>query len=222
MTDLIDSRTAQTTDAAQHPTPSRPTIGDPGSWAILAFSTTSLMLGLYNGDFVNAAGSSLVIPVALFFGGGVQILVAVLEVIRGNTFGAAVFGCFGPFWVIYGLIETTYANKVVAAATAAKTDPAEAVASALTVFLAMFTILAFIFFIASLRTDAVLVTVLALLVVALILLMIGIHGANENLVHASGYVTVVFAALGLYRGAADIIADTFGRPVLPVFRLRQY
>jgi succinate-acetate transporter protein len=204
---------------ATKPSPTPLTMADPGSWAILAFSTTSFMLGLYNAGVVNPAGARLVIPVALIFGGGVQVLVALLELIRGNLFAATVFGSFGPFWIIYGLIENTYAGKVVAAAAKAKSDPEKAVASGVTVFLAVFTVLTVIFLIGSLKKDIVLVSVLGLLVIALLALMLGVHGGHPGLVHTSGVLTCALAVLGWYRGAADVLADAYKRPVLPIGHL---
>src|SRR6266702_4759343 len=44
-------------------------IGDPGSWAILAFSATSLLLGLFNSSAIDANGSAVIIPVAFVLGG---------------------------------------------------------------------------------------------------------------------------------------------------------
>ncbi len=113
-------------------------LGDPGAWAVLAFSTTSFMLGLYNAGWVNPLGVTLVIPVAFIFGGVVQLIVAILEVFRGNVFGTAVFGTYGPFWIIYGLIENSFAGKVGAAA--GKAAAAGAISSGVTVFLAMFAV----------------------------------------------------------------------------------
>jgi len=195
-------------------------IADPGPLGVLAFSTTSFMLGLYNAGLVNPAGAALVIPVALIFGGGIQIIAAIFQLLRGNVFGAAVFGSFGPFWIIYALISNTYAGKVASAATAAKTDVAAAEASAVTIFLAMFTVLAVIFTIAALRTDAVLVTVLALVTAALVLLALGhTGGGHESLIHASGWITLVFGVLGWYHGASHLIEFTFKRSVLPLFPL---
>ncbi len=66
------------------------------------------MLRIYNANLIDARGAVIVIPVALFFGGLMQIIVAVLEVFRGNVFGAAVLGTYGPFWVIYGVLLTLY------------------------------------------------------------------------------------------------------------------
>jgi succinate-acetate transporter protein len=199
---------------APRPPATRVPPADPGAWAVLAFATTSFMLGLYNAGWVNPLGVALVIPVAFIFGGAVQLIVAVLEVFRGNVFGAAVFGTFGPFWIIYGLIENSFAAKVAAAA--GKAAAAGAVASGVTVFLAVFAVLTFFFLIASLRTDAVLVAVIGLLLVALVLLALGVHSGSTGLVHTSGYLTLLFALLGWYHGAADVICFTFGRRLLPV------
>ena len=189
-------------------------LADPGAWAVLSFASTAFMLGLYNAGVVNPLGVTLVIPMAFFFAGAVQFIVAVLEVFRGNVFGAVVFGSYGPLWVIYGLIQNSYVGKVAAAA--GKTGAAGAVSSGLTVFLVMFAVLTFIFLIASLRTDVVLVAILLLLLVSLIVLAIGVHNDTTGLVHAAGWITLVLAALCWYHGAADVIGFTFGRTLLPV------
>jgi len=93
----------------------RTQMADPAAWAVTAFATTSFMLGIYQTGILNAAGTPIVLPAAFFFGGVVQIIVAVLEVSRGNLFGAAVFGNYGPLWVMFGAFETLYAASVPAA-----------------------------------------------------------------------------------------------------------
>lgn len=219
-TTLLEPAHTSTAQAAAAAPVWNSSIADPGPLGILAFSTTSFMLGLYNAGIVDPAGAALVVPVALIFGGFIQIIAAIVQLMRGNVFGAAVFGSFGPFWVIYALISNTYAGKVDAAATAAGTDPAAAEASAVTVFLAMFTVLAVIFLIAALRTDAVLVAVLALVVAALVLLAFGhTGGGHESLIHAAGWTTMALGVLGWYHGASHVIEFTFKRSVLPLFPL---
>ncbi|HTX83268.1 MAG TPA: acetate uptake transporter [Streptosporangiaceae bacterium] len=189
----------------------RPGMADPGAWAVTAFATTSFMLGMYNAHLINAGGAAIVIPVALFFGGLIQIIVGVLEVMRGNVFGAVVFGTYGPFWVIYGVLLTIYASAI----------PASAIDSALALFLAMFAVITFYFVIASLRTDMVLVGVFALIFIGLVLLAIGAGAANVDLTKAGGWVTLAFAVLAWYHAAGDVIGYTFGRQVLPVGSLRR-
>jgi uncharacterized protein len=190
---------------------SRPAMADPGAWAVTAFATTSFMLGMYNTHLLNPAGAAIVIPVALFFGGLIQIIVGVLEVMRGNVFGAVVFGTYGPFWVIYGVLLTLYASQI----------PASDTSSAIALFLAMFAVITFYFVIASLRTDLVLVAVFALIFIGLVLLAIGAGAANTDLTKAGGWVTLAFAVLAWYHAAGDVIGYTFGRTVLPVWPLRK-
>jgi len=186
-------------------------LADPGAWAVTAFATTSFMLGMYNAHLLNAGGAAIVIPVALFFGGLVQIIVAVLEVFRGNLFGAVVFGTYGPFWVIYGVLLTLYISSI----------SSSAVSSALALFLAMFAVLTFYFFVASLRTDMVLAAIFALIFIGLVLLAIGAGTGTVAFTEAGGWVTLAFAVLAWYHAAGDVIAATFGRAVLPVGSLRR-
>lgn len=202
---------SQASEPTVQPKASGPSIADPGALAVTAFATTSFMLGMYNAHLINAGGAAIVIPVAFFFGGMIQIIVAVLEVIRGNVFGATVFGTYGPFWVIYGFIAQHYAGVLTPSA----------VPSALALFLAMFAVLTFYFFIASLKTDAVLAVVFALIFIALVLLAIGNGGGNESLVKLGGWVTLIFAVLAWYHAAGDVIAATFGRTVLPMGKIKK-
>jgi uncharacterized protein len=194
------------------PSTSAPAAGmaDPGAWAVTAFATTSFMLGMYNAHLINLGGAPIVIPVALFFGGLIQIMVGVLEVMRGNVFGAVVFGTYGPFWVIYGVLLTLYAGQI----------SAGAVGSAVALFLAMFAVITFYFVVASLRTDMVLVAVFALIFIGLVLLSIGSGTGNVSFTEAGGWVTLIFAVLAWYHAAGDVIGYTFGRRVLPVWSLR--
>lgn len=192
-----------------HVSAARPAMADPGAWAVTAFATTSFMLGMYNSGLLNAAGAPIVIPAAFFFGGLIQIIVAIMEISRGNLFGAVVFGSYGPFWVIYAAIVSLYATSI----------PAAQLNSAVTLFLAMWAVLSFIFFIASFRTDAVLVVIIGLIFVGLVLLAIGAGAGQSNLTKAGGWVTLAFAVLAWYHAAGDIIAATFGHKVLPVWPL---
>ena len=87
-------------------------MANPAPWAVTAFATTSFMLGMYQTHILNNAGILIVLPAAFFFGGLVQIIVAIMEFSRGNMFGGAVFGTYGPFWVMFGAFETLYAASV--------------------------------------------------------------------------------------------------------------
>lgn len=38
------------------------------------------------------------LPLALFYGGIVQLIAGVLEIVAGNTFGAVAFASYGECW----------------------------------------------------------------------------------------------------------------------------
>jgi succinate-acetate transporter protein len=179
---------------------------DPGHWAVFAFATTSFMLGFVNSNFIASSAVGIVLPVSLLFGGLVQLMVAVLEVIRGNIFGACVFGTYGPFWIIYGLYVPFFSGSVA---------PASA-GTSVALFLAMFAVMTFFFVIASFRTDWVLVAVFILIDVALILLAIGAGTSTSSITHIGGYVTIAFAVIAWYHALSGLVAGTFGRSFLPV------
>lgn len=195
----------QAEPAQQVPPPTRTGMANPAPWAVTAFATTSFMLGMFQTGLLNNAGVLIVLPAAFFFGGLVQIIVAIMEFSRGNLFAGAVFGTYGPFWVIFGAFETLYASSV----------PAAQLSSATSLFLAVFAVVTFYLAIASLRTDLVLTVIIWLIFVGLVLLSIGAGASSSGLTKAGGWVVLVFAVLAWYHAAGDIIESTFGRKILP-------
>jgi succinate-acetate transporter protein len=184
-------------------------LADPGALAVTAFSTSSFMLGLYLSKTVGAESLPVLFPVAFFFGGFIQLVVSMFEVVRGNVFGAAVFGTFGTFWVVLAAINTWFASMI---------KPASAADTGVAVFLLMYAIVSVYFLIAALKTDVVLVMIFLLLVPSLALVSWGYAHGNPTggAVQVGGWFVMVFAVLGWYHAAADVTAHTFGRQLLPV------
>ena len=191
--------------AQQVPPPAKGGMANPAPWAVTAFATTSFMIGMYQTHLLNNAGIAIVLPAAFFFGGLVQIIVAIMEFTRGNLFAGAVFGTYGPFWVILGAFNTLYAAGV----------PPVQLNDATSLFLAVFAVISFYLAIASLRTDLVLTVIIWLIFVGLVLLSIGAGASSSGITKAGGWVVLVFAVLAWYHAAGDIIESTFGRKVLP-------
>ena len=192
-------------EAAPAPPPARAGMANPAPWAVTAFATTSFMLGMYQTHILNNAGILIVLPAAFFFGGLVQIIVAIMEFSRGNLFGGAVFGTYGPFWVMFGAFETLYAASV----------PAVQVNDAISLFLAVFAVISFYLAIASLRTDLVLTVIIWLIFVGLVVLSVGAGANKVDVTEGGGVIVLVFAVLAWYHAAGDIIESTFGRKILP-------
>jgi len=193
-------------EPAQQPAmPPRPAMANPAPWAVTAFATTSFMIGMYQTHLLNNAGIAIVLPAAFFFGGLVQIIVAIMEFTRGNLFAGAVFGTYGPFWVILGAFNTLYAAGV----------PPVQLNDATSLFLAVFAVISFYLAIASLRTDLVLTVIIWLIFVGLTVLAVGAGANNVDITEAGGWIVLVFAVLAWYHAAGDIIESTFGRKILP-------
>ncbi|HEY7261638.1 MAG TPA: acetate uptake transporter [Trebonia sp.] len=203
---MTTSDTTRPSPAGQQaPSPARTGMANPAPWAVTAFGTTSFMIGMYQTHMLDSRGLPIVLPAALFFGGLVQIIVAIMEFTRGNLFAGAVFGTYGPFWVILGTFNTLYATGI----------PPAQLNDANSLFLAMFAVITFYLGIASLRTDLVLTVIIWLIFAGLVLLSIGAGANNVDVTEAGGWIVLIFAVLAWYHAAGDIIESTFGRKVLP-------
>jgi succinate-acetate transporter protein len=200
--DAVGQHSAQDRQA---PAPAAGGMANPAPWAVTAFATTSFMLGMYQTHILNNAGIAIVLPAAFFFGGLVQIIVAIMEFTRGNLFAGAVFGTYGPFWVIVGAFDTIYASSV----------PTVQANDANSLLLAVFAVITFYLAIASLRTDLVLTIIIWLIFAGLVVLSVGAGANNIDITEGGGWIVLSFAVLAWYHAAGDIIESTFGRKVLP-------
>jgi succinate-acetate transporter protein len=64
------------------------------------FALTAFLFSIINAGWLEQIGAFA--PVAFFYGGLIQLLVAIWEYRDHNTFGAVVFTSYGAFWA--GLI----------------------------------------------------------------------------------------------------------------------
>src|SRR6185437_1395408 len=71
---------------------------NPAALGLVAFGLTTVLLSLVNAGVLPAAGGDVVIPLALAFGGLMQIFAGAFEFRLGNTFGMTAFLSYGAFW----------------------------------------------------------------------------------------------------------------------------
>ncbi|WBW71685.1 plasma membrane acetate transmembrane transporter [Schizosaccharomyces osmophilus] len=77
---------------------------NPGPFGLFSFAFTTFLLSLINLGAGHVKNSRIIVAPAMFYGGLAQILVSMWEMASGNTFGGAVFGSYGCFWLSYGSI----------------------------------------------------------------------------------------------------------------------
>jgi succinate-acetate transporter protein len=188
-----------------------PAIADPGPLGLAAFAMTTFVLSVFNANIIGTlALVGVLLPLALFYGGAVQILAGMWEFRKNNTFGALAFSSYGAFWIALAWYLRYVAATIV---------PASREHEALGLFLLAWTIFTAYMLLASLRTTMMLTAVFAFLFATFLVLTIGFLAAppNTTLIHVGGWLGLVTALLAWYHSAAGVTNATWGRTLLPVF-----
>ncbi|HEY6795361.1 MAG TPA: acetate uptake transporter [Kineosporiaceae bacterium] len=186
-------------------------IADPGPLGLSAFALTTFILSAANAGLIDAGAKSVVLSLALFYGGIVQVVAGAWEFRKGNTFGATAFCSYGGFWLTYWGLSVFFRP-----ATGTSTG---AVDQALGYFLLAWTVFTAIMLIASLRTNAALVTTFVVLTLTFLLLAWGRFAGSQTLEKWGGWLGILTAICALYTAAAGVVNETWRRPVVPVGKI---
>jgi succinate-acetate transporter protein len=205
-----------TTTEGYHPETEPPAaaaslIADPAPLGLAAFAMTTLILSLANNN-VWPAGASAAVSLALFYGGGAQLLAGMWEFKRGNTFGATAFSSYGAFWLSFWYLSV----KIIPGLTADKATAGD-VPVVVGTFLLGWTIFTAYMTIATLRLNGALVVVFVLLTLTFFCLMIGAFHSSTGWNKLGGWIGVATAAAAWYTSFAIVLKSTFDRDVLPVY-----
>ena len=186
--------------------------GNSAPLALLAFAVTTFMLSMINANAIAIGVTPVVFGVALMFGGLTQLIAGLIQLRTGNTFSGVLFAGFGAFWMSFFAFAQWFLKDV----------PALQVGHALGLFIYAFGIFVVVMLAASLRTNAVVVLALAILVLTFFCLGAGNYGANTTLIHWGGYFGLAAAACAFYLALAELCEFSYGRAVLPVWPLARH
>ena len=187
-----------------------PAIADPGPLGLAAFAMTTFVLSVFNANIIGTlALLGVLLPLALFYGGAVQILAGMWEFRKNNTFGALAFSSYGAFWIALAW----YSRYILPGLPAARAHEATGL------FLLAWTIFTGYMLLASLGTTKVLTAVFAVLFATFLVLAIGnlVAPPNQTVIHVGGWLGLVTAFLAWYHSAAGVTSASLGRTLLPVF-----
>ena len=188
---------SQNTDVA-----AAPKLGNPAAVGLAAFGMTTLMLQLHA---LGLVGMGPVLWLGVFYGGAAQVMVGLHEHKNGNNFGYTVFTSFGCFWLSFcGIVIASHYDLF----PASKTDVGW--------FLIGWTAYAGIMTIGSARANKVLFGAFVSLEVGLIALIAEHFGGSASLVTFSAVAMLITVACVWYVMAHIVLAEAFGRDVLPV------
>ena len=211
---MSDAQAVPPAGGVPAPLPRRSLIANPVPIGVGGFALTTFTLGLYTSGQFHAQGMVLVLPLAAFYGGLVQFVAGFFALAKGELFAAAFMTSYGAFWFSYvGVILFVVPRAGPAAH------------QAVTIFLIMWTVITLIFTIATLGTNMVVLTAFLVFMVALILEVIGnamLTGTAmaNGFTKAGGYAEMVLATVAWYIVLAEVVNDTLGRGIFPLFPFR--
>jgi len=192
--------------------PPKSSLGNPGPLGLAAFAATTFVLSTYNAGLLVSTTENVVLPIAFWYGGIVQVLAGLWEYAANNTFGATAFCSYGAFWLSFATLSEFWAPTGYAST--------QDINSAVGIYLLPWTIFTAYMFLGSLRMSGSLVAVFGLLEITFALLTAGHFALNPsdatNLIKAGGWFGIFTAFAAWYASAAVVINGTFGAQLLPV------
>ncbi|MFA5313015.1 MAG: acetate uptake transporter [Methanomassiliicoccales archaeon] len=180
--------------------------GNPAPLGLVAFGMTTVLLNLHNVGLIEL--SSMILAMGMFYGGLAQLIVGMMEWKKGNTFGTTAFASYGLFWISFVtlLILPKMGLGIVAAA------PEE-----MAWFLGLWGVFTLVMFFGTLRTTRALQFVFASLALLFFMLAIADASGSDPIKVAAGAVGLVCGASAIYTGMAQVLNESNGKEVLPLF-----
>lgn len=200
--------------AAERAEAAAPAVANPAPLGLSAFALTTFVLSSSNAGFIlpQGTGVSMVVGLAIFYGGMVQILAGLQEFKASNTFGATAFCSYGGFWLALGLVLLPPTGL------AAALVKEGSLATALGVFLLGWTIFTVLMFIGTLRSNLALMGVFFFLSLTFLALTIGwLAGPSTAWIQIGGWLGIITALLAWYTALAGVLGAGKAMFTLPTF-----
>jgi len=178
--------------------PSR--LANPGALGLFSFASTTFVLSLYNVQTRGVRAPNVVVGMALFTGGLVQLLAGMWEYPRGNTFGATAFSSYGAFWMSYATILIPSSGILDAYA-----DNPDELSNALGIFLITWFIFTVLLMFGTIRRNIAFNVLLVFLALAFLLLACGEWSAKTTVTKAGGVFGLMAAIVAYYCAVSELI-----------------
>lgn len=180
---------------------------EPGALGMAAFGLTTVLLSLINAGVLPGSGLLIVLPMALIFGGFIQIIVGILEFQRTNTFGGTSSCCYGAFWIWFASLQFLSSAKVIDLPASHATYGAA---------LILWGVLTLYLWICTFRQTRVTFVVFLTLWIDYFILGLGTILESPQLLEAGGWLGIICGATALYGSFGTVVNATFRRCVLPL------
>lgn len=182
-----------------------PAYGNPLPLGLLGYGMSTVLLSLANAGVYELG--SMVLAMAVLFGGVAQTIVAILSFRRNDSFAVTAFGGYSFLWLTFAFLLLGQQNGW---------WPTANSGTAMGWYLFLWAIFTFGLLIGSLLAPRVLSLVLALTTILLLLLAASNWMGNATLGQLGGWEGVVTGASAIYLAFAFLLNEMYGRTVLPV------
>jgi succinate-acetate transporter protein len=180
---------------------------NPAALGLVGFGLTTVLLSLINAGILPKGGEGVVIPMALAYGGLIQIVAGLFEFQVKNTFGMTAFLSYGAFWWWFALLLLFAGNKLIDIGAAGPT---------IGVALMLWGVLTLYLWISTFKLARILFAIFLTLWVTFFLLGLGAALGMPMLGKLGGYLGLVCGTLAMYGSFAIVTNATFGREVMPI------
>jgi succinate-acetate transporter protein len=180
---------------------------NPAALGLVGFGLTTVLLSLINAGILPKGGEGVVLPLALAYGGLIQIIAGLFEFQVRNTFGMTAFLSYGAFWWWFALLLLFAGNKLIDISAAGPT---------IGVALMLWGVLTLYLWISTFKLSRILFAIFLTLWVTFFLLGLGAALGMPMLGKLGGYLGLVCGTLAMYGSFAIVTNTTFGREVLPI------
>jgi hypothetical protein len=189
------------------------TPANPAPLGLAAFAMTTFVLSMMNANFVSGGDTSVVLGLALAYGGVTQLLAGMWEFRAGNTFGAVAFSSYGAFWISFWLLLTFNVGSL------ANAD------HAISLYLWAWAIFTAYMTIGAIKVSGAVLVVFVLLTATFIFLAIGFNdlpASGVDTMHKiGGYLGILTAIAAWYASFGAVVNSTFGKVIVPLFPARR-
>lgn len=182
-------------------------VANPAALGLVGFGMTTVLLSLINAGVLPREGVSVVIPLAISFGGTIQILAGMLEFKNGNTFGMVAFTSYGAFWWWFALLLIFGHTGVV---------DLKAAGSTIAVTLLAWGVFTMYMWVGTFRLTMALQLIFLTLWITFYLLGLGALFHVQVLTRIGGWVGLACGLLACYTSFAIVTNETAGKTVIPV------
>jgi succinate-acetate transporter protein len=184
-----------------------PAPANPAALGLVGFGMTTVLLSLVNAGVLPAGGEGVVIPMALAYGGLIQIFAGLMEFKLGNTFGMTAFLSYGAFWWWFALLLIFAHTGVIDISQAGPT---------VGVALLLWGGFTFYLWISTFKLARILFLVFTTLWITFALLGLGAGLGQPQLTHVGGWLGLVCGTLAIYGSFGMVTNATWGRAVIPL------